>query len=155
MYKIIAIIFCFSVTFATVGCSTMNASGGQNVMMRIKTIPDGARVIIGLKEKESPSLFALDPRKKYEIIIKKEGYKTVRVKLIPSSKAEKFGESLGSNTLVFGWWSFGIGTAAGMLVDAASGSILNFDTDTLTVELEKGTGELNIDAKSLYKKEDK
>ena len=99
----------------------------------------------------TPGVLNLDMKKSYNIVIRKPGYKTVNVAFSTGFRAKDVGVSFLGNTAVFGWWTFGIGTAVGMAVDAFSGSMSGFKQNGIFLVLERGNGEIYITEKDLQR----
>jgi len=151
--KTILAIFLLCIVLTISGCATMiRGATGTTTPVTVRTDPSGATVIVGGQESTSPAVFTLEKKKNYQIVIKKKGYRSVIINLRSRAKAGDVGTSFLTNTAAFGWWSLGIGTAIGMLADAATGSVVDLDTDSIFVKLQQGEGEIVLEASDMIKK---
>ena len=89
--------------------------------------PEGAKVESGEVECEAPCGLHLSPVEDHTITFRKEGYKSELVVIRSEHGWDGAGMSFATNTAIWGWWTLGIGTAAGMLVDLSSGSMKSLD----------------------------
>ena len=150
MKKILVTIFVVYMGFFLSGCTTIiRGSTGTTTQFTVRTDPPGADVIIGGKKMRSPAIFDLERRKNYKVVVRKEGYKTTTVNLRSRVEGKQAGTSFLGNTAAFGWWTLGIGTVVGMIVDTVSGSLAELDSDGIFVKLVPGEGEVNLEASDL------
>lgn len=153
MKRVSLVALLMAVVFFTAGCGTMiRGAAGTSTPVTVRTDPSNATVMIGGMEQKSPAVFTLEKKKNYQVIIKKEGYKSTIINLRSQVKGGDVGTSFVTNTLAWGWWTLGIGTAVGMITDASTGSMVDLDADGLYVKLEPGEGEKVIEASSLVPK---
>lgn len=153
MKKVLLVALVIALIIPLTGCGTMiRGAAGTSTPVTVRTDPTNATVIIGGMEQKSPAVFTLEKKKNYQIIVKKEGYKSVIINLRSQVKGGDVGTSFVTNTLAWGWWTLGIGTAIGMIADASTGSLVNLDSDGLYIKMEQGEGENVIEASSLIPK---
>ena len=118
-------------------------------------MPSGATAQIGIQTVITPGILLLEKDKDHTILITKENHKSVQIRLFSRTRAAKVAGSFWLNTLAFGWWNFGIGTAIGMTVDAATGSLKGLASDSVLIPLEPGEGQVIIDSQGIVSGEEK
>lgn len=153
MRKIVILGFILFLTLSLAGCATiMRGSGRTIASVSIITEPQEANITCDGQRLISPTTVNLDKSTDHSIIITKGGYKTVNIKLRSGVRPFKgVGASFVENTAAWGWWTLGIGTAAGMIVDAASGSMKDLNTTEIYIKLEPGEGIINMTDADLIK----
>ena len=153
MRKLLTMIFAWSLVLFLTGCATvMRGSGRTIASVSIITEPQEANITCDGQRLISPTTVNLDKATDHSIIITKNGYNTVNIKLRSGVRPFKgVGASFVENTAAWGWWTLGIGTAAGMIVDAASGSMKDLNTTEIYIQLEPGEGVINMTDADLLK----
>ena len=153
MRKILMTVALLNLLLILSGCATiMRGSGRTIASVSIITEPQEANISCDGQKLISPTTVNLDRATDHSIIITKAGYKTVSIKLRSGVRPFKgVGASLVENTAAWGWWTLGIGTAAGMIVDATSGSMKDLNTTEVNVKLEPGEGIINMTDADLIK----
>jgi len=130
----------------------MRGSGRTIASVAIITEPQEANIACDGQRLISPTTVNLDKATDHSIIITKTGYKAVNIRLRSGVRPFKgVGASFVENTAAWGWWTLGIGTAAGMIVDAASGSMKDLNTTEIYIQLEPGEGIINMTDGDLLK----
>ena len=121
------------------GCATTTRGfTGTESSVFITSDPLGATAIAGGQVVTTPGRLATSRTRKQVVVVKKEGYQTRKVELPVGFSWKQFGLSLGGNTATIGWWTLGIGTVIGMVVDAFSGAMRDVKTDGIHVILQPG-----------------
>jgi|GEM_PF-960545 len=134
------------------GCATFYRGAAGTVQeIAVRTEPPGANVICGNQAFISPGMLQLARSASHQITISKEGYKTVYINVSSKMTSGALAGSFLSNTAAWGWWSFGVGTALGMITDATSGSLRDVKIAGFYLPLTAGKGEITIDAAELSK----
>lgn len=147
---LLVIICCLSLVLSS--CATMyRGTTGSFKEVPIRTDPSGATVIAGGQSFTTPGILQLVKNRSHNIIIKMDGYKTVRININSKVRAGGVGSSFASNTAAWGWWTLGIGTAIGMITDAASGSLKDINVEGIYIPLTPGEGEIVLDSSELTK----
>lgn len=153
MRKILVIVVLLNLALLLSGCATiMRGSGRTIASVSIITEPQEANITCDGQKLISPTTVNMDKATDHSIIITKDGYKTVSIKLRSGVRPFKgIGASLVENTAAWGWWTLGIGTAAGMIVDATSGAMKDLNTTEINIKLEPGEGIINMTDADLIK----
>ncbi len=116
------------VALACSGCMTFGRGmmkTRQNVTF--VTVPEGVQVEVGAESCETPCALPLTPNHDHTAVFRSEGYQTELYRMESRAGARGVLMSLVANTAVWGWWTCGIGTAAGLLVDVFSGATRALD----------------------------
>ncbi len=105
------------------GCATL--SGGTNETITINSVPSGATVTVdGGAVYTTPASISLSRKKEHLLTVEKAGYKKV---IIAPSREFRGLSTVGGNIL----WLL-----PGVIVDAASGAMYEFEDKNFTVTLE-------------------
>ncbi|MBI1869840.1 MAG: hypothetical protein HYS07_01445 [Chlamydiae bacterium] len=144
-----------AVLFSSPGCATMMRASHETLEVQVHTDPAGAIVKCSGQTIETPGSLSLHRSQDHVIYIEKPGYKRAVVHLRSRPSGGDMGASFFTNTATVGWWTLGIGTVAGMAVDAVSGSMNDLETTSLLVKLEPGEGEVHIEASDLIQSDKK
>ncbi len=123
MKKVLSIFVVVSLLVLYTGCATLFTGGKGKVMAT--SDPEGAEVLVnGQSMGKTPVQLKLKTKEAYEVTFKKDGYKTVTKKL--------------ENKIGVTWLILDIiGGLLPVIVDAATGNWMVFDTKTLNVRLDK------------------
>ena len=128
-----------ALTVSAVGCATTTRGfTGTESALFITSDPPGSTAIAGGQVITTPGRVAMSRTRKQIVVVKKEGYQTRKLELPVGFSWKQFGLSLGGNTATIGWWTLGIGTIIGMIVDAFSGAMRDVKTDGIHVILQPG-----------------
>lgn len=146
-------VFALALISPLAGCATVMRASHATTEVQVYTDPSAAVVKCSGQSIETPGSLSLHRSQDHMLYIEKHGYKRAVVYLRSRAGGEGVGASFFTNTVTVGWWTLGIGTAAGMLVDTASGSMKDLETTSLRIKLEPGEGEVQIEASSLIKEE--
>jgi hypothetical protein len=121
------------------GCLTFGRGLiGTHQSVTFVSEPEGADVEIHDMDCVTPCALDLSPTDDHTVALKKSGYESELVRLHSKHGWAGAGMSFAANTAVWGWWTLGIGTAAGMIVDLFSGSMKSLDLpddETIHVQL--------------------
>lgn len=121
------------------GCATTTRGfTGTESYVFVTSDPPGASAIAGGQIITTPGRIATSRTRKQVVVVKKEGYQSRKVELPVGFSWKQFGLSLGGNTATIGWWTLGIGTIIGMIVDAFSGAMRDVKIDGIHVTLQPG-----------------
>jgi hypothetical protein len=126
-FRALVVLF-FAISIAS--CSTVINGSKQGVT--INSTPDGADIWIdGTKVGVTPAQVKLKRGKEHIIEVKKTGYQTARVTTDQS---------------ITGWFWGNLlcGGVVGFAVDLITGAAFDVDPETVSVQLERGTGSLDI-----------
>jgi len=119
------------------GCATVGHGGNSTADVQVQTDPPGATVRCSGQQITTPGSLNLTRAQDHILYFEKTGYKPISYTLHSKVQGKDVGGSFITNTVTTGWWTLGIGTAAGMIVDAASGSMKDLETKSVLVKLEQ------------------
>ena len=83
----------------------------------------------------TPGSLPLRQSKNHSCTAQKEGYERKVFELRSGISGSGLGHSFATNTAAWGWWTLGIGTAVGMLVDLPSGAVKNFKENSIYLDM--------------------
>ena len=111
------------------GCSTLFGRHQDEQLVyfdanvpEVEVICEGKRVI-------TPGSISLRQSKNHSCLAEKAGYKKEVIEIRSVTSWSGFANSFALNTAAWGWWTFGIGTGIGMLIDFPSGAMKNLKQD--------------------------
>lgn len=120
---------------ATSGCSTVFGRHQDEQMVTFDSNVQGVDILCSGKRAETPGNIPLKQSKSHSCTAKKEGYEKKAFRIRSGTSWSGFGHSTAVNTAIWGWWTFGVGTAFGWLVDWPSGAMRNLKDDNVFVEM--------------------
>ncbi len=119
----------------TGGCSTiMGRHQDQQLVFFDSNVSDAEVNCEGLRTK-TPGTIALRQSKDHACTVEKQGYKKEVVEIKSGVSWSGFAQSVALNTAAWGWWTLGIGTGIGVLVDFPSGAMRNLKQDRIEVKM--------------------
>lgn len=118
------------------GCATMfgRQHNEQTVLFDSK-IPD-VEVTCSGKRIKTPGTIPLRQSETHSCVAEKEGYQRQAFKVRSGATWSGFAHSTAVNTALWGWWTWGVGTVIGWLIDAPSGAMKNLKKDHFDIELQ-------------------
>lgn len=124
------------------GCSTMfgRQHDEQDVFFDSK-VP-GVEVNCSGRRTKTPGAMPLKQSTDHSCVAEREGYERKVFKISSGLSWSGFAHSTALNTASTGWWTMGIGTGIGWLIDLASGSMKNIKKESFFLEMtpvQKGT----------------
>lgn len=117
------------------GCSTIFGRNHDEQMVMFDASVSEVEVVCSGKRVITPGSLPLRQSKDHACIAQKEGYERKAFKIASGISWSGFGHSTATNSAAWGWWTFGIGTGVGWLVDLPSGAMKNIKEDTLYLEM--------------------
>jgi len=137
MFKLILMrgLSVFLVTIMISGCSTLfgRHHDDQNVMFDSNI--QNLEVICSGKKVYTPGSLPLRQSKSHVCTATAPGYEKQILKLKSGVSWSGFGHSTATNTATWGWWTLGVGTAVGWLVDLPAGSMRNLKDDSIYFDM--------------------
>jgi hypothetical protein len=117
--------------FLVISCSGCLTFGkgmiDTNESVAVESSPQGAQVEAGKQDCETPCVVELEQTRDHVLVVKKAGYEPRILNIRSKHGWGGAGLSFVTNSAVWGWWTLGIGTVAGMLVDLVSGSMKSLE----------------------------
>jgi hypothetical protein len=117
------------------GCSTVfgRQSNEQNVSFDSNV--QGVQVNCSGKRIDTPGNLPLRQSKDHACKAEAPGYESKVFTIRSGNSWAGFGNSTAINTAIWGWWTLGIGTGIGWLVDACSGAMRNLKEENIYLEM--------------------
>ncbi len=107
------------------GCSTlMGRHQDEQLVYFNSNVPD-VEVNCEGKQTKTPGGIALRQSANHSCTAEKPGYQREMVEIKSAASWSGFAQSFALNTAAWGWWTLGIGTGIGILVDFPSGAMKN------------------------------
>jgi hypothetical protein len=132
--------------FELAGCSTLfGRQHGEEDVFFDSNVSD-VEVNCSGRRTQTPGSLPLKQSKDHTCVAERQGYEKQVFHIKSGLSGSGFAHSTAINTATTGWWTFGIGTGVGWLVDLASGAMKNLEKDQLYLEMKPvkqggGTGE--------------
>ena len=117
------------------GCSTMFGRQHDEEMVTFDSNVQDVEVLCSGKRVSTPGSLPLRQSKNHSCTAQKEGYEKKVFMIRSGVSGSGFAHSTALNTAILGWWTLGIGTAIGWLVDWPSGAMKNLKEDSLYLEM--------------------
>lgn len=117
------------------GCSTIFGRNHDEQMVMFDASVPEVEVICSGKKVVTPGSLPLRQSKDHACTAQKAGYERKAFKIASGISWSGFGHSTATNSAAWGWWTLGIGTGVGWLVDLPSGAMKNLKEDTLYLEM--------------------
>lgn len=111
------------------GCSTLFGRHQDEQLVYFDANVPEVEVICEGKRAITPGSIALRQSKNHSCLAEKSGYKKEVIEIRSGTSWSGFANSFALNTAAWGWWTFGIGTGIGMLIDFPSGAMKNLKQD--------------------------
>lgn len=122
-------------SLALAGCSTMFGRQHDDETVYFDANVAEVEVVCSGKTAVTPGSIPLRQSKNHSCIAKKEGYAKKVFEIRSGVSGSGLGHSFATNTATWGWWTLGIGTAVGMLVDLPAGSAKNLKENSIYLEM--------------------
>jgi len=117
------------------GCSTIFGRNHDEQMVMFDANVSEVEVVCSGKRVITPGSLPLRQSKDHACTAQKEGYEKKAFKIASGLSWSGFGHSTVTNSAALGWWTLGIGTGIGWLVDLPSGSMKNLKEDSIYLEM--------------------
>ena len=111
------------------GCSTLFGRHQDEQLVYFDANVPEVEVICEGKRAITPGSISLRQSKNHSCLAEKSGYKKEVIEIRSGTSWSGFANSFALNTAAWGWWTFGIGTGIGMLIDFPSGAMKNLKQD--------------------------
>lgn len=121
------------------GCSTVFGRQHDDQNVSFDSNIQGVEVNCSGKNVVTPGSIPLRQSKSQSCIAKAEGYEKKTFNIRSGITWAGFGHSTATNTAIWGWWTLGIGTGIGWLIDSVSGAMRNLKEENIYIEM-KPTG---------------
>lgn len=118
------------------GCSTVFGRQQDEESVYFESNVPEVDVLCSGKRAKTPGSIPLKQSKNHNCIAELEGYEKKIFRIRSGVSGSGFGHSTAINTAIWGWWTLGIGTGIGWLVDWASGAMRNLKEDSFYLEME-------------------
>lgn len=117
------------------GCSTLfGRHHDEQTVFFDANVPD-VEVSCSGRRAKTPGSIPLRQSKDHTCVAEHQGYEKQVFHIKSGISGSGFAHSTAINTATTGWWTLGIGTGVGWLVDFASGAMKNLKTDQLYLEM--------------------
>ena len=118
-------------------CSTM--FGRQHNLQDVSFDSNVSEVEVTCSGKsiKTPGSILLTQSRDNSCTAEKDGFEKTAFKINSKSTWRGFVHSTAVNTALWGWWTWGIGTAIGWLIDYASGSMKDLTVDRMEIDLKQ------------------
>lgn len=121
--------------FLLSGCSTIFGRHQDEQLVFFDSNLQEVEVTCSGKRVVTPGSVPLRQSKSHSCTAEKEGYEKKVFQIRSGVSWSGFGHSTATNTGAWGWWTLGIGTGIGWLVDLPSGAMKNLKEDTIYLEM--------------------
>ncbi len=111
------------------GCSTLLGRHQDEQLVYFDANVPEVEVMCEGKRAITPGSIALRQSKNHSCFAKKYGYKKEIIEIRSGPSWSGVASSFALNTAAWGWWTLGIGTGIGMLIDFPSGAMRNLKRD--------------------------
>ena len=117
------------------GCSTIfGRQHDEETVFFESNVPE-VEVVCSGRRTLTPGSFPLRQSKNHACTAQKEGYEKKVFEIRSGVSGSGLGHSFATNTATWGWWTLGIGTAVGMLVDLPAGSMKNLTENSIYLDM--------------------
>ncbi len=123
------------VLFGLTGCSTMFGRQHDEQEVFFDSNVPGVEVNCSGRRTKTPGAMPLKQSTGHSCVAEREGYERKVFKVPSGLSWSGFAHSTALNTAATGWWTMGIGTGIGWLVDFASGSMKNIKKESVFLEM--------------------
>lgn len=133
------------------GCSTLfGRHQDEQLVFFDASVPEVGVNCEG-KRTITPGSIALRQSKSHSCVAEKAGFKREVTEIKSGTSWSGFAHSFALNTAAWGWWTLGIGTGIGLLIDFPSGAMRNLKQDHVDFRMQPAA-EANAAAKEGIKK---
>ena len=123
------------VSLCLAGCSTIFGRHQDEQQVYFDANVPEVEVVCSGKKVVTPGSLPLRQSKEHACIAQKKGYEKKVFRIQSGLSWSGFGHSTATNSAAWGWWTLGIGTGIGWLVDLPSGAMKNLKEDSIYVEM--------------------
>jgi len=132
------------------GCSTVFGRQNDEQNVSFDANVQGVEVNCSGKRVNAPGNLPLRQSKNHACIAEAPGYEKKVFDIKSGISWGGFGNSTAINTAIWGWWTLGIGTGIGWLIDSVSGAMRNLKEENIYLEM-KPLGTTPTAEKILFK----
>lgn len=151
--KFVAFMSAFVLVVQLTGCSTTFGRQHDEQMVSFDANVPNVEVLCSGKRANTPGSIPLRQSKSHSCTAELEGYEKKVFRIGSGVSWGGFGHSTAINTALWGWWTLGIGTAIGWLVDFSSGAMRNLKEEDFYLQM-KPSGTTGLTEKILHKTTD-
>ena len=117
------------------GCSTLfGRHQDEQLVYFDANVPD-VEVVCEGKRAITPGSIALCQSKSHACLAEKAGYRKEVIEIKSGTSWSGFANSFALNTAAWGWWTLGIGTGVGLLVDFPTGAMRNLKQEHIELKM--------------------
>lgn len=117
------------------GCSTLFGRHQDEQLVYFDANVPEVEVVCEGKRAVTPGSIALRQSKNHSCYAEKSGYRKEVVEIQSGTSWSGFANSFALNTAAWGWWTLGIGTGIGLLIDFPSGAMRNLKQDHVDLNM--------------------
>jgi len=118
------------------GCSTLIGRVNNEEEVFFESNVQDVEVICAGRHVKTPGAVSLMVSKSHTCSAEKEGYQKKIIQIASGPTWSGFALSTALNTAAWGWWTMGIGTAVGWLVDFVSGAMKGLKIKNVYFQME-------------------
>lgn len=133
--KILKLISVFLIPVFICGCSTVFGRQHDEQNVSFDSNVQGVEINCSGKRVDAPGAIPLRQSKSHSCIAQTPGYEKKVFNIRSGISWDGFGHSTATNTAIWGWWTLGIGTAIGWLIDSVSGAMRNLKEENFYLEM--------------------
>lgn len=132
------------------GCSTVFGRQNDEQNVSFDSNVQGVQVNCSGKRVDTPGSLPLRQSKSHACVAEAPGYEKKVFDIRTGISWGGFGNSTAINTAIWGWWTLGIGTGIGWLIDSVSGAMRNLKEENIYLDM-KPSGTTPTAEKILFK----
>ena len=132
------------------GCSTVFGRQNNEQNISFDSNVQGVEVNCSGKRVDTPGNLPLKQSRNHACKAVADGYESKVFDIKSGNSWAGFGNSTAINTAIWGWWTLGIGTGIGRLIDSISGAMRNLKEENIYLEM-KPIGTTPTAKKILFK----
>ncbi len=117
------------------GCSTVFGRQHDEENVSFDSNVQNVEVICSGKRVSAPGSIPLMQSKSHACVAQAPGYEKKVFSIKSGISWAGFGHSTGTNTAIWGWWTLGIGTGIGWLIDSISGAMRNLKEEAIYLDM--------------------
>ncbi len=126
------------------GCATMFGRQHDDQMVFFDSNVPGVEIMCSGKRVKTPGSIPLRQSMSHACTAEKEGYDKRVFEIVSATSWTGFGYSTAVNSALWGWWTMGIGTGIGWLVDWPSGAMNNLKEDHFQLAMEQAVPHVQV-----------
>lgn len=131
--RMISLMLCTAIVLS--GCSTVFGRQNEEQNISFDSNVRGVQVICAGKRADAPGSIPLRQSKTASCTAEAPGYEKKVFNIRSGNSWAGFGHSTAINTAIWGWWTLGIGTGIGWLVDSVSGAMRNLKEESVYLDM--------------------